>query len=231
VRVSLVLRRMTFLLAGSVVPTAASSGQTISGHAVVAAPKHSAEFSGVTERMDGWWIGGEMGFEAGRLRLSASGMRGQLTAADPGSAPQNDVGEVSVNGHFRARPWLGLELRYTARALSSAAGYQRWNLLGVGATTSRELGTAAVRAFAVLQYFPLVSVSQQEEPSFGLGSDVGIAVSPSALPLAVTLSYRIERFTYPAAAARSEQFEALTLSLGLRARRRAGGWTLRGSAR
>ena len=228
-RVSLVVRRLTFLLAGSLVLTESSSSQTVSGDVVVAAPKHSANVSGVTARMDGWWIGGEMGFEAGRLRLSASGMRGQLTAADPGSLPQHDVGEVSVNGDYRARPWLGLELRYTARAFSSAAGYQRWNLLGVGATTSRELGTAAVRAFAVLQYFPLVSVSQQEEPSFGLGSDVGIAVSPSALPLAVTLSYRIERFTYPAAAARSAQFEALTLSVGLRARRHAGGWKVGGA--
>ena len=230
-RVSVVVRRLTFLLAGSLVPTAASSGQTVSGDVVVAAPKHSASFSGVTERMDGWWIGGEMGFEAGPLRLSASGMRGQLTAADPGSLPQHDVGEVSVHGHYRARPWLGLELRYTARAFSSAAGHQRSNLLGVGATASRDLGTAAVRGFVVLQYFPLVSVSQQEEPTFGLGSDVGIAVSPSALPLGVTLSYRIERFTYPAAAARSEQFEALTLSIGLRARRNAGRWTLGGSAR
>jgi hypothetical protein len=212
------------VLAGLLAPAVALSGQTVSGHVVIAAPKHSASFSGVTERMDGWWGGGALELEVGRLHFSASGMRGQLNAADPGSVPEHDVGEVSVNGRYRARPWLGLELRYTARAFSSAAGYQRWNLLGIGAAASRDLGTAAVRGFAVLQYFPLVSVSQQEEPNFGLGSDVGIAVSPRTLPLAVRLSYRIERFNFPAAAARSEQFEALTLSVGLRMQRRDGRW-------
>jgi hypothetical protein len=135
-------------------------------------------------------------------------------------AAQANAGPGGVHPAF-ARPWLGLELRYTARAFSSAAGYQRWDVVGVGAAASRDLGTPAVRAFASLLYFPMVSVSHQERPRFALGSDVGIALAPSKLPLAVTLSYRIERFSFPEAAARSEQFEALTLSLGLR--RRLGG--------
>jgi hypothetical protein len=221
VRASLSLRRLAFLLAGSLLPIAASSGQTVSAHAVVATPKQSVHFSGVTERMDGLWEGGAVEFGAGRLRLSVSGMRGRLTAPDPGSLPKRDVGELSLDGQYRVRPWLGLELRYTARAFSSAAGYQRWDVVGVGAAASRDLGTPAVRAFASLLYFPMVSVSHQQKPSFALGSDVGIALAPSKLPLAVTLSYRIERFSFPAAAARSEQFEALTLSLGVR--RRLGG--------
>lgn len=222
------LRRLTVFLAGSLVPITTSSGQTVSAQAVVAAPRQNAYFSGVTERMDGSWVGGAVEFEAGRLRLSVSGMRGRLTAADAGSLPKRDVGELSLDGQYRVRPWLGLELRYTARAFSSAAGYQRWDLVGVGAAASRDLGTPAVRAFASLLYFPMVSVSQQERPSFALGSDVGIALAPSKLPLAVTLSYRIERFGFRKAAARSEQFEALTLSLGVRARRHAGRWTLGG---
>lgn len=221
--------RATFLLAASLVPMAAPSGQTISAHAVVAAPKHSVHFSGVTERMDGSWVGGAVELEVGRLRLSVSGMRGRLTAPDPGSVPKRDVGELSLNGQYRVRPWLGLELRYTARAFSSAAGYQRGDVVGVGAAASRDLGTPAVRAFASVRYFPMVSVSHQERPKFALGSDVGIAVAPSKLPLAVTLSYRIERFSFPEAAARSEQFEALTLSFGVRARRHAGRWRLSGA--
>jgi len=221
--------RATFLLAASLVPMAALSGQTVSAHAVVAAPKHNAHFSGVTERMDGSWVGGAVEFETGRLRLSVSGMRGRLTAADAGSLPRRDVGELSLDGQYRVRPWLDLQLRYTARAFSSAAGYQRWDVVGVGAVVSRDLGTPAVRAFASLLYFPLVSVSHQERPRFALGSDVGIAVAPSQLPLAVALSYRIERFSFPEAAARSEQFEAVTLSVGVRARRHAGRWTLGGA--
>ena len=221
--------RATFLLAASLVPIAAASGQMVSAHAVVAAPKQNAHFSGVTERMDGSWVGGAAELEAGRLRLSVSGMRGRLTGADAGSVPKSDVGELSLDGQYRVRPWLGLELRYTSRAFSSAAGYQRWDLVGVGAVASRDLGTRAVRAFASLLYFPLVRVSHQERPSLALGSDMGIAVAPSKLPLAVLLSYRIERFRFAAATARSEQFEALTLSLGVRARRHAGRWTLGGA--
>jgi hypothetical protein len=221
--------KLTFLLAGSLALTAPLSGQTVSGHVVVAAPKHSAHFSGVTERLDGSWLGGAVQFETGRLRVSVSGMRGRLTASDPRSVPDRDVGELSLNGQYGLRPWLSLELRYTARAFSSAAGYQRWGLVGVGAAASRDLGTPSVRAFASLLYFPLASVNGQESPSFALGSDVGIALAPSRLPLAVTLSYRIERFSFPEAAARSEQFEALTLSLGVRARRHAGRWTLGGA--
>lgn len=222
--------RLTFLLfAGSLVPMAASSGQTVSAHVVVAAPNHSAHFSGVTERVDGSWAGGAVQFEAGRLQLSVSGMRGRLTASDPGSVPRSDVGELSLNGQYGVRPWLGLELRYTARAFSSAAGYQRWDLIGIGAVASRDLGTPAVHAVASLLYFPMVSVSQQEQPRFALGSDMGIALAPSKLPLVLTLSYRIERFRFSDPAARSEQFEALTLSLGVRARRHAGRWTLGGA--
>lgn len=228
-RASLWLCRLTFLLAGSLVPITVSSGQTVSAHAVVASPKQSAHFSGLTERVDGSWVGGAAEFGTGRLCLSISGMRGRLTAPDPGSVPKRDVGELSLTGQYRVRPWLGLELHYTARVFSSAAGYQRWDLVGVGAAASRDLGTPAVRAFANLLYFPTVSVSHQERPSFAFGSDVGIALAPSKLPLAVVVSYRIERFSFPETAARSEQFEALTLSVGVRAWRHAGRWTLGGA--
>ena len=111
----------------------------------MAAPEHNAHFSGVTERMDGSWVGGAVEFEAGRLRLSVSGMRGRLTAADAGSLPRRDVGELSLDGQYRVRPWLDLQLRYTARAFSSAAGYQRWDVVGVGAVVSRDLGTRLAR--------------------------------------------------------------------------------------
>jgi hypothetical protein len=229
VRASLWLCRLTFLLAGSLVPITASSGQMVSAHAVVATAKHSAHFSGLTERVDGSWVGGAAEFGTGRLYLSISGLRGRLTAPDPASVPKRDVGELSLNGRYRVRPWLRLELQYTARAFSSAAGYQRWDLVGVGAAASRDLGTPAVRAFASLLYFPMVSVSHQERPSFAFGSEVGIALAPSKVPLAVALSYRIERFRFPETAARSEQFEALTLALGVRAWRHAGRWTLGGA--
>jgi hypothetical protein len=229
VRAARWLRRVTCLLAGPLVPIAVLSGQTVSAHAVVATAKHSAHFSGLTERVDGSWVGGAAEFGTGRLCLSISGLRGRLTAPDPASVPKRDVGELSLDGRYRVRPWLRFELQYTARAFSSAAGYQRWALVGVGAAASRDLGTPAVHGFASLMYFPVVGVSHQERPSFAFGSDVGIALAPTKLPLAVALSYRIERFSFPAPAARSEQFEALKLALGVRAWRHARRWTLGGA--
>lgn len=223
---SLGVRPVTLLVACWLLPAAATSGQAVSGRAILAIPKHSTRLIGLTERVDGVWAGGVLEFGAGRLGVSLSGLRGRLTASDPGSVPDREVGELTLNGQYGVRPWLRLELRYTARAFSSAAGHQRWDLVGVGAAASRDLGTPAVRAFASLLYFPMVSVSEQQRPSFALGSDVGIALAPSKVPLVVSLSYRIERFSFPEAAARSEQFEALTLSLGVRARWPAGRWTL-----
>ncbi len=72
----------------------------------------------------------------------------------------------------------------------------------------------------------LAIVREMEAPTFALGSDVGIALLPTHFPIALQLDYRIERFDFPAASARSEQFEAFTISMGLRMRRVGGRWRL-----
>ena len=83
-----------------------------------------------------------------------------------------------------------------------------------------------MRAFITLAYLPIVRVRDQQRPTFAVGSDVGIAVLPTHSPIAVQLDYRIEHFKFPAASARSEQFEAFTLTVGMRVRRVGGRWTL-----
>ena len=196
---------------------------------MLALPKNSVRLGGVTERADGVWAGVGLGLDAGRFLVTASGTRGQLTPTGAGVAPTRDVGQLAVSARYEVRSWLGLDLGYDARAFSSAAGYQRWNIAVLGATASRDLGISAVRGFASLAYLPVLSVTNQQRPTFGLGSDVGLSLAPNRFPLSFLLSYRIQRFSFPAAAARSEQFEALTFSVGVRARRRPGGWTLRGS--
>jgi len=223
------LFRLAPTIAGMLVFTVDLAGQTVSGRAVIAAPKSSVRMGAVTEQLDGLWGGLAFDVQAGRFTMSGSATRGRLAPSPSGTAPKRDVGELSLAGQYAYRPWLRFELRYAARAFSSAAGYQRWDLVGVGATASHDLGSPAVRAFASLLYFPMVRVSQQARPTFALGSDVGIAVVPSKFPLACALSYRIERVTFPDVAGRSEQFEALTLSLGVRARRYGGRWTLGGT--
>ena len=215
---------MKALLACLLVLTAPLAAQTVSGRVVIAAPRSSVRLGGVTDLVDGVWAGAALDFHVGRFTLSGSGTRGQLTPARAGTTPKRDVGEVSLSGQYAFRPWLRFDLRYAARAFSSAAGYQRWDMASVGATASRNLGTPAVRAFASLAYLPVLSVSGQQRPSFALGSDVGIALLPMRSPVAVQLDYRIEHFKFPAASARSEQFEALTLSVGMRVRRVGGRW-------
>lgn len=222
---SLRVRQLAPLLAAVFLP-AFLAGQTVSARAVIAAPKSSARVGGVMDQVDGVWGGVALDFHAGRFALSGSGTRGRLTPGSAGTAPKRDVGELSLDGHYDFRSWLRFDLGYIARAFSSAAGYQRWDMMSLGATASRNLGTPAVRAFASVAYLPVLRVSGQERPTFALGSDVGIDLVPAHLPIALRLDYGIERFRFPAASARSEQFEALTISIGLRMQRVAGHWRL-----
>ena len=202
-------------------------GQAIAARAVMAVPKSSVRLGGVTERVDGVWAGAALGFDAGRFLFTASGTRGQLTASGTGTVPKRDVGEISLSGRYAVRPWLSLDLGYVARAFSSAAGYQRWDIVSVGASGSRDLGPA-VRAVAALAWLPVAGMSGQPDPSFALRSDVGLSVAPHGSPLTFTLGYRVERFHFSRSAGRSEQFEALTLSAGVRAQRVDGRWRLGG---
>ncbi len=216
--------RVAALLAVLLVLALDLAGQTVAVRAVIAAPKSGVRISGVTERVDGVWAGVALDFQAGRFTLSGSGTRGRLTPSQTGAVPKRDVGEMSLGGHYDFRPWLRFDLRYAARAFSSAAGYQRWDMLSVGATTSRDLGTRAVRACAGLAYVPVVTVSGQQRPTFALSSDVGIVLLPTHLPIGLRLDYRIERFNFPTASGRSEQFEAFTFSMGSALQRVGGRW-------
>jgi hypothetical protein len=222
------LSRVALALAALLSARFPLAGQAVDARAVVAAPRSSARLGGVTERADGLWAGMAIAVRTGRFTLSARGTRGQLNTSQPGFVPDRDVGEIAVSGHYDIRPWIGLELGYTARAFSSAVGYERWDMAHIGVTATRAVGVPAVRALATLAYLPVVAVRTRESPTFGFASDVGIAVAPDRFPLTGLLSYRIERFRFPSATGRSEQFEALSLSVGVHAWRHAGRWQLGG---
>ncbi|MGH7538432.1 MAG: hypothetical protein ACREMF_07355 [Gemmatimonadales bacterium] len=204
------------------------AAQTVTASAVIANPKSSVRLGGVTDRGAGLWAGVAFDLQVGRFEIRGSGMRGRLTPGEAGAAPDRDVGETSFGLGYAVRPWLGFELQYTARAFRSAAGRQRWDMLGVSASARHDLGIPDVRAFAALVYLPIVTLSDQKGPSFAFGSEVGIFVAPSRTPLVVQLSYGVQRFRFPATTGRSEQFETLTLSVGARVRRLDGRWRLGG---
>jgi hypothetical protein len=222
-RLRLALPFASLVLAGLQLP-----GQAIAARGVIAVPKSSVRLGGVTERVDGVWAGAALAFDAGRFLFTASGTRGTLTASGTGAVPKRDVGEISLSGRYAARPWLSLDFGYVTRAFSSAAGYQRWDIVSVGASGSRDLGTPAVRAVAALALLPVAKIGGQPDPSVALRSDVGLSVAPRGSPLAFTLGYRVERFHFSQSAVRSEQFETLTLSIGVRAQRVDGRWRLGG---
>jgi len=218
--------RLTAALAGLLIPNAALHAQLVSARAVVTAPHSSVRFGQGVERAGGVWGGLEVGLRAGRLTLLGSGARGRLTPE--GGLLARTVGEVALAGRYDVLPWLGAETRYLVRAAKSAVGYQRWELWGVGARVLHQMGGPGVVASAGLVYSPVAKVTGIEDPTLALSADVGISLVPETLPLQIGLNYRTERYRFPSAAGRSEQFEAFTLALGLGVRRERGRWTLRG---
>jgi len=221
--------RLALPLIGSFAPTWNLAGQAVWARGIMGAPKSSVRSGGVTERVNGLWGGVAVGLQAGQWTVFAEGTRGSLSAAGGGPVLDRDVGEVCLGGRYEFPSGVGPELRYVARAFRSAAGYQRWNMVAVAVAGSRDLGHPAVRAFASVAYLPILSATGGEpRPTGGLGSEVGLAVAPDRFPLAFVLGYRVERFFFSQSAARSEQFEALTLSAGVRVRRHAGHWALSG---
>lgn len=220
--------RIALPLAGVLLARTQLGSQTVSARAVIAATRNSVRLTGVADRADGLWAGLAFDAHIGRFAISRSGTRGQMTPAQAGTSPDQDLGDVSLGAEYAVRSWLGLGLRYTARAFSSAAGRQRWDMVGVGATATHDLGTRDVHAFANLAYLPLVTVSDAEDPTFAFGSEVGISVAPNRIPLVVQLGYLVQLFRFPAEIDRSEQFEAFALSVGVRASRHGGRWRLGG---
>jgi len=220
--------RTTLSLATVLLTGTQLGGQTVSARALIASTRNNVRLGSVTDRADGQWAGLAFDARIGRFAVSGSGTRGQLTPAQSGTAPDQDLGDVSLGAAYNVLRWLGFGLQYTARAFSSAAGRQRWDMAGVGATLTHDLGTSAVHAFAHVAYLPLVTISDGAEPTFGVGSDVGMSISPGRIPLVIRLAYQIQLFHFPAGIDRSEQFEAFALSVGVRASRLEGRWRLGG---
>ncbi len=218
--------RSVSALASLLMPTAALNAQVVSAHAMVTAPKSSVRFGDVVERSNGVLAGLEVGLQAGRLTLSGSGTRGRLT---PENSPiARTVGQVSLAARYDVLSWLGAETRYVVRAATSATGYQRWEMFGLGTRVLRKLGSPGILASAGLMYSPVAHVTTIDDPTLALSADVGISFATEAFPLLIGLNYRTERYRFPSAAGRSEQYETLTLVVGLAAQRQRGRWTLGG---
>ena len=198
--------------------------QDVRARLVVAAPHSSTRVEGIPDEVDGLAGGLAVDVRLGELTLSASGVRGSLDPTGTASGLSRNFGDVSLGARYRVRSWLDLGAQYTARAFSSAAGHARWDMMGVGATASMELGTPSAIASLGVAWMPSVALSTAE-PGNGLASELAVSVEPVSLPVHLRLHYRIERF-FDIGADRGEQFESFAAALGIRLRRENGRWQM-----
>ena len=188
--------------------------------ALVANPHSVVDIAGVREETDGVWFGGVLALRYGRFAVGGVGMVGDLKPDSAGTALERDGGEVGGYGSFAVTPWLGVELSYQARAFSSAAGYQRWDIWGLGVALSTDLGSPAFRAFARLAWLPSVSVEGFEGPDVSVRAETGFTLTPDRWPLVLRFAYRVERYDFTGGSLqRLEQFEYFSLTAGVKLRR------------
>ncbi|HEY3278866.1 MAG TPA: hypothetical protein VGJ83_00015 [Gemmatimonadales bacterium] len=212
--------RLVPLVAVLVLAARSSPAQRVevTGFGLVAGPRSAVLHEGVRETVEGVWLGAVLEVKVGRVLVSGTGLRGTL---DPvANAVRRDGGEQGVLVRFEPRAGFGVEAMYTARAFRSAVGYQRWDILGVGAWVSVPLGDPALRAHARASYLPAVRVSGQPSPNVALAAEVGASATPRGTPLQIRLTYRFERFDFPGQpTARLEEFDRIALEVGYRMRR------------
>jgi hypothetical protein len=207
--------RATLLAALAVLAARVMAAQRIevTGLGMIAGPHATVLEQGTREIVGGTWLGATVEVRKDRWLMAVSGLRGTLHPIE--NTPfQRDGGEERVAVCYELRHGLRAEATYTARAFSSAAGYQRWNMLGIGAAVSLPLGDSLLHADARGSYLPAVSVSGQASPSVALAAEVGVTAAPLPTPLVIRLNYRFERFDFPSG--RLEQFDRVALAVGYR---------------
>ena len=66
----------------------------------------------------------------------------------------------------------------------------------------------------------------QDTPDVSLGTETGVSITPRGLPLTLSAMYTMERYDFPGADERREQFDRISLSVGVPLQRAAGAWSL-----
>jgi hypothetical protein len=209
-------RGLVLLAAAGLVAHRTLSAQHIdvSAFGIVAGPRSTVLDQGVREVVGGVWLGAAVQVRRDRWLITASGLRGTLDPIE--NTPfQSDAGEEGIRVSFALRRRLSVEASYTARAFSSSVGYQRWDMLGLGAAMSVPLGDSALSVDGRVSYLPVASASGRSSPSLAVALEVGVSAAPRGAPVLVHLGYRFERFDFPGEPA---EFDRITLEVGYRIR-------------
>ncbi len=220
------MKRLSVVLVLLVIPCGAGA-QEFWASGVIANPTSRVSLDGTVQSTSGVWGGLEIGARLGRFRIRGVGTRGQLTPSGSSAPLDREVGEMGGTVGYAVSSWLAAEAGYTARAFNSATGRQQWGILGVGVHARQTLGTPVFEGFARISYLPLVDVTGQESPNLSYAAETGVTLRPSEVPLLISVSYAIERFEFPGGT-RVEQFERLTVSVGVLVSRIGGKWSLGG---
>jgi hypothetical protein len=201
---------------GQVAPPTSQPGVGLSVSGVALQTRGTALFGGSREVITGTWTGVAAELRLGLLVFEGVGTRGTLSAAENTFALQRDGGEMRGIGRLEVQPWLWLEGGYGQRAFDSPAGYQRWTIPALGLAIAPPLGHRALRAHVRGHYLPSPKIEGQEAAKTAFAVEAGLTARPPRVPVIFRVLYRLERYDFPAAAGRIEQFDALHVSLGLR---------------
>jgi len=141
-------------------------------------------------------------------------MTGTLTS-DTATASDRTVYDGSFDAGLNIAPWLTVLAGGEARTYETIAT-ERWLMLRVGGEASFSLGGGPLRGIARIFLMPLVSLASSQStptaPSFGVQSRFGLGFENRTF--SSSLTYDIERYSFPSNTSRREQFAALMFKLG-----------------
>ncbi len=169
----------------------------------VSRPHGDAIFTDRAGSVGGTWLGGAIEGRLDRWSLTLTGLLGDLEPASPSTLDASAAGEQAGILRYDWKPWLSAEASYTARETFDA----RWHIPGIGGVVRQALGDSTIQAFGRLALFPFVSVDGWTSPDIGVGTEVGLAVTPRRGPVTVLLSYRFERYDFPGDSTGNTEFE------------------------
>jgi len=179
----------------AVQPLDAQNPIRVQATAITSIVHERAEIPGDQEETGGTWVGGAVTASRGPLRFELQGLRGQMSGSSAAMV-EREGGEMRINGLVRASSWFEAGAAYTARTFSSTEGYQRWSIVSLTAALQTVLGDSLIRGVARASFSPLVSATLPQDPSTGLGTEVGVVASLPHAPFSFEASYRFERYSF-----------------------------------
>jgi hypothetical protein len=196
-------------------PVALRAQLPVTASAVVGVVEHETTLYGLSTRTEGPVFGGEVAvspFHFTDFSLQVTG--GTLTGSTANTANQSYT-DIRLGGSAQALPWLSFQLGFDARGYGEPLGTQRWLSVLAGAEARASMFDGAARAIFRLGLIPLVSVSQQDRPNFGVSTTTGVQFLRA--PLSGAVLFTFERYDFPnnGSFSRHDQVAYLSLQLGV----------------